>query len=72
MRNSIEAYQESGRKAGRARRAGDEGMAEFEFNWMRRAVNLENTPEDRQTAKQAFESGYSGSATPRRPSVKDV
>lgn len=58
MKNSIEEYRESGKRAGKARKENDESRSLFESDWARRAINLERTAEERAAAQEAFNAGY--------------
>ena len=57
MLNSIETYQEAGRKSAIARNQHDEATANFHKNWLSRAKALERD-EDKQSAQGAFDQGY--------------
>jgi hypothetical protein len=59
--NSIAAYAEAGRKAGLARKHGDEACARFHSDWAKRALRLESG-DYKAKAEAAFKSGYSEGA----------
>lgn len=60
MINSIGVYEDAGRRAGKARRQGDEALAEHEKRWFNQAKQLEK-PEDVQAALDAWHEGYRSS-----------
>lgn len=57
MLNSIEAYEEQGRLAAKARNQKDEGTAQGTARHFRRMRDLEKD-EDRAAASAAYKSGY--------------
>ena len=58
MVNSLEVYRHAGTKAGRARNHHDEALARQLHEWFIRALTIEQTFEDRQTAREAFNEAY--------------
>ena len=58
MLNTSETYKEAGRRAAIARNQRDEGRYQFERDWFNRARNME-TASDQDTARAAYESGFS-------------
>ncbi len=61
--NSIEAYVESGTKAGLASKRHDAANSAFHSDWARRAIAME-APEYRHVARKAFDDAYRAVATP--------
>jgi hypothetical protein len=64
--NSIEAYEDAGRKAGEARRNRDHSLAAFQHAWMLRATGAESA-EDRKACRDAYEQAYRKAAGASAP-----
>ena len=57
MSQSIDEYIRAGRAAGRARAQGDEGLAQHELSWFKKALPLENI-EHQRACQFAFQDAY--------------
>jgi hypothetical protein len=57
MLNHIETYQECGKRCAIARNQYDEARAQFEHDWLNKALRLESY-QDRITARNAFNMAY--------------
>lgn len=57
MINTLEAYEDAGRRAARSRNQRDEGTAHFHQTWMFNAVDQE-AKADREAARAAYNKGY--------------
>lgn len=57
MLNSLAIYEDSGRRAGKARKQGDEGLADHEKRWALDAKRLEQK-EDWPAVEDAWQRGY--------------
>lgn len=62
MFTQIDLIRESGHKAGKASKRGDESNAQFHRRWAQRAIQLEDDPE---AARQAFKDAYNAAAARR-------
>lgn len=63
MLNTLESYREAGRQCAIARNQKDEMRARHWSQWATHAGRLE-TPEDRRTAREEFQSAYRETRTP--------
>lgn len=57
MLNTIEIYQDSGRKAAQCQNVGDQAGYDFHRRWYRRALALEAV-HDREAVSQAYDLAY--------------